>query len=254
MKRVIARLAPAARTLALLVAIFAAAPSISRAASPLPPGGSLDKPGTTPALFAPYYTAGPVPANYSNLVASTAFPYNFIGTSTGAFLGSVLSRVLMDPIYGALAFSYRFNNLNAVAATDIIRMSIDDPTHPWTGVGVLDAGADGTGVSTPQGPGPFWANGDPYLIERDALFSGPDVQLRVGGRGTELLSTSNDFTSTIWLATDAKRFGLTNVGLLDGGNTGSALAYAPAVPEPGSVFLLTIGSAIGLLSFRRRGR
>jgi hypothetical protein len=111
-KRVIARLAPAARTLALLVAIFAAAPSISRAASPLPPGGSLDKPGTTPALFAPYYTAGPVPANYSNLVASTPFPYNFNGTSSGAFLGSVLSSVWMDPISGALAFSYRFNNLN----------------------------------------------------------------------------------------------------------------------------------------------
>jgi hypothetical protein len=103
-KRVIARLAPVARTLALLVGIFAAAPSISRA-DPLPPGGSLDKPGTVPALFAPYYTAGPVPANYSNLVVSTAFPYNFNGTATGAFLGSVLSRVWMDPISGALAFS-----------------------------------------------------------------------------------------------------------------------------------------------------
>jgi hypothetical protein len=220
--------------------------------NPLAPGDSLDKPGTVPALFPPFYTAGPVPANFSVLAASVPFPYLFNGTPTGACLGSALSQVWLDPNTGKLAFRYRFNNLNSGTATDIVRVAIDDPTHPWTGFSITDAGADGTGNSTPQGAGPFWANGDPYLIERDALFSGPDAQFRVGGRGTELLSTTNDSSSTIWFATDATHFRVTNVTLLDGGNSGSANAFAPNVPESATVVLLGIGMLSGLCIARRR--
>jgi hypothetical protein len=235
-------------------AILAAAPHAALAApNPLAPGDSLDKPGTVPALFPPFYTAGPVPANFSVLAASVPFPYVFNGTPTGSFLGTVLSQVWMDPNTGKLAFSYRFNNLNTGGApTDIVRVAIDDPTRPWTGFAITDAGADGTGNSTPQGPGPFWANGDPYLIERDPLFSGVDAQFRVGGRGTELLSTTNDSSSTIWFATDATRYRLTNVTLLDGGNAGSANAFAPSVPEPATIILFAAGIASGLCAARRR--
>ena len=219
--------------------------------NPLPPGASLDKPGTVPALFPPYYTAGPIPANFSVQVASVNFPYLFNGTSNGAFLGSVLSRVWMDPNTGKLAFSYRFNNLNAGTPTDIVRVTIDDPTHPWTGFTVSDAGADSSGSSTPQGAGPFWADGDPYLIERDALFSGPDAEFRVGGRGTELFSTTNDSSSTIWLATDATHFRVTNVALADGGDAGTSNAFAPNVPEPATLVLLTLGVVVGLFAAPR---
>ncbi len=252
MKRSSQSLIPvAAALIASALAILPARLALA-APNPLPPGGSLDKPGTVPALFAPFYTSGPIPANFSVVVASVAFPYVFNGTPSGAFLGSVLSQVRMDPNTGRLAFSYKFNNLNSGTPTDIVRMAIDDPTHPWTGFTITDAGADGSGASTPQGAGPFWANGDPYLIERDALFSGPDFQLRVGGRGTELLSTTNDTSSTIWLATDATRFRLTNVTLLDGGDSGSANAFAPSVPEPAAAVLLGIGLLSGLCAVRMR--
>jgi hypothetical protein len=235
-------------------AILAALPqTVLAVPNPLPPGASLDKPGTVPALFPPFYTPGPVPANFSVLAASVPFPYVFNGTPSGSFLGSVLSQVWMDPNTGKLAFSYRFNNLNTGGApTDIVRVTIDDPSRPWTGFTITDAGADGTGNSTPQGGGPFWADGDPYLIERDALFSGVDAQFRVGGRGTELLSTTNDSSSTIWFATDATHYRLTNVTLLDSGNAGSANAFAPNVPEPATIVLFGVGIAAGLCAVRRR--
>jgi hypothetical protein len=137
----------------------------------------------------------------------------------------------LDPITSALAFSYKFNKLNNGTTDDIIRMALDDPSHPWQGIGITDAGADGSGSSTPLGAGPFWANGDPYLIERDSLFSGVDAQLRVGGRGTELLNTTNDTSSTMWFATNAKHFTTSTVALIDGGVGGTAKVYAPAVPE-----------------------
>jgi hypothetical protein len=222
----------------LLVSIIAVGDVF--AAAILNPGDSLDKPGTVPALFPPFYTAGPIPANYSVVVASTAFPY------VGSFTGSVLSQVRRDPGTGDLAFSYKFNNLNNGVPNDIVRMTIDDPTHPWTGIGIVDTGADGTGASTPQGPGPFWANGDPYLIERDSLSSGVDAQLRVGNRGTELLNTTNDTSSTIWFATNATLFRTTDVALIDGGVAGTSNAYAPFVPEPASLFLMALGSTAGL--------
>lgn len=238
MRRVIASLTPMLWAPAASFIFLAVTAGNAQAANPLAPGESLDKPGTVPALLPPYYTSGPIPANYSVLLQSTAFPYS------GSFLGSVLSQVWMDPITAALAFSYKFNNLNNGTPNDIVRMTMDDPTHPWTGIGILDTGADGTGSSTPQGAGPFWANGDPYLIERDALFNGVDAQLRVGGRGTELLNTTNDTSSTIWFATDAKHFTITNLALIDSGASGTGKAYAPLVPEPGTILLAALGFAV----------
>ena len=147
MRRVITSLKPILWATVVSFIFLAVAAGNALAASPLNPGDSLDKPGTVPPLFPPFYTAGLIPANYSVLLQSTPFPYS------GSFLGSVLSQVWMDPITAALAFSYKFNNLNNGTPNDIVRMTIDDPTHPWTGVGILDAGADGSGSSTPQGAG-----------------------------------------------------------------------------------------------------
>ena len=243
--------------LAVSLVVVGALPAISSAATPLFPGDSVANPGTVPPLFPPYYTAGPVPANYSVQVASTAFPYNYTGAPNAAFLGSVISSVYEDPATGDLAFSYKFDNLapSPIAPiTDIVRATIDDPSHPWEGVTIFDVGADGTGSSTPQGAGiggPSWSNGDPYVIDRDSLFSGVDLQLRDQNRGTYLLSATNDTSATVWYATDATHYGITNVGLSDSGNTGSARAYAPAVPEPATWLLLAIGCC-GLFLVRRR--
>jgi hypothetical protein len=87
------------------------------------------------------------------------------------------------------------------------------------------------------------------------------VQFRVLGLGTALLSATSDASANIWFATSAKNASITNVGFLDGGNTGSAKAYAPGPgnvliipsPEPASWVLMAIGG-IGLFMIRRRRR
>ena len=244
----------------LALFILVALPATSWAVAPLLPGTSLGKPGTVPPIFPPYFTSGPAPTGpgqYSMPIASSAFPYLYTGAPNAAFLGSVTSAVWRDPITGDLLFTYQFDNLSpgpAAPVTDIVRATMDDPSHPWLGVGILDAGADGLGSSTPQGVGlggPSWADGDPFVIDRDGLFSGIDVQFGVQNRGTILLSATNDTSATIWFATDATGFGLTNVGLSDSGNTGTAMTYAPAVPEPTSVLLLVVGLC-GLFAARKR--
>jgi PEP-CTERM motif len=248
--------APWARNIAIAIMFLGASQSISWGAAPLPVGGNLDKPNTTPpnALAPPYYTAGPVPALYSNLLISTPFPYLFTGGPTGAFTGTVTSSVFQDPISKNLAFAYKFTNTpNTTSPNEIVRITINDPSQPWAGVTISDAGADGTGSSTPQGT-INWSTGDPYDLDRDPSFSDPGIQFKVLSNGTELVSSStrSDTSSTIWFATNAKSFRPTGVGLSDGGDTGTAQAYGPAVPEPTTLLLLLIGSGCGLLAIRRR--
>jgi hypothetical protein len=153
-----------------------------------------------------------------------------------------------------LAFAYKFTNTpNTTSPNEIVRITIDDPSQPWAGVTISDAGADGTGSSTPQGT-INWASGDPYDLDRDPSFSDPGIQFKVLSNGTELVSSSteSDTSSTIWFATNAKSFRPTGVGLSDGGDTGTAQAYGPAVPEPSTLLLLLIGSGCGLFAIRRR--
>jgi hypothetical protein len=257
------------KNVAILIAAviqFTLVGSSASAAAPLALGGSVVRP--TVSAFGSPYTAGPVPANFSNLIVSTGFPYLFTATQNGAFSGTVTSTVLQDPTTKNLAFSYSFNNqktslYGGTAGTDIVRVTLDDPRHPWAGIGITDSGADANGSSTAQGS-ISWGDGDPFALDRDATFANPDIQFRVLGLGTALLSATSDRSGTIWFATDAKNATITNVGFLDGGNTGSARGYAPApgsvlitpiTPEPASWVLLLIGCAGGgLFKFRRRLR
>jgi hypothetical protein len=261
--------AKAVALLLIAAAVYIMLPSPVMAAAPLLAGGSVVKPTVSPMFGSPYTVepAGqPVPANFSTLLITTQFPYLFTASQNGAFSGSVTSSIWQDPTSKDLAFSYSFNNLQTPlyggpAGTDIVRVTLDDPTHPWFGFNITDSGV-GTppiGHSTPQGS-TAWNDGDPFALDRDATFQNPDVQFRVLGLGTALLSATSDASANIWFATSAQNFTKTNVGFLDGGNTGSSQAYAPAAgvfirtPEPSSWILMTICGGVGLLMIRRRRR
>jgi hypothetical protein len=165
--------------------------------------------------------------------------------TSGAFSGFVTSNVYQNAA-GQLAFSYQFNNLAVpgAAGSDIVRATVNGANNPWTAVNIFDAGADGLGHSTAV-VGPFgnWSDGNPFDIQRNAVNSGIGIDFSILSSGTELLSQPNDLSATIWVTTDATRFAPTSVGLSDNGLVGSAQAFAPAVPEPGSLLLAAV--AIG---------
>jgi hypothetical protein len=235
------RLSPLAWAVAIAIAVFAVNQSTSWGAAPLAPGGANRRPG----LPAPDYTfPSGIPANFSVVaVPLTNVPY------VGTFTGFASSEVLRDPNTGNLAFGYRFNNLSPIA-NEINRVSIDDPSHPWTGVNIFDSGSDASGVSTPVGAG--WADGSPYDIERDGIFSSVAAQFSQLGLGTSLESPNQNTSALIWVATNAKRFALTDVSLLDGGPGGTSMVYGPLVPEPTTLLLSVIGCVGGAIMFRRR--
>jgi hypothetical protein len=238
------RFAPLAWAMVIAIVLLAVLQSTTHAAAPLLPGGSNQRPG----LFPPTYTPGGVPANFSVIAAGpTSFPY------VGTFAGNVTSEVLKDPITGNLAFSYRFNNLFNGNASDINRVSIDDPSHPWIGANIFDSGSDFSGNSTQIGAG-GWVDGSPYDIERDAVLDGIAAQFSQLGTGTTLTSANNSVSSLIWVATTAKKFGVTDVSLLDGGPGGTSFAYAPAVPEPATLLLSMVGCVGCALMVRRQRR
>jgi hypothetical protein len=246
-----------ARSGALIVALTAVllgSASAARAQGPLTPGKSMVNPASPLSAVSPIYTAGPIPASYNILVASTNFPY----TPGGSFSGFVVSKVFANNA-GQLAFSYTFNNLvvPGAAGTDIVRATVNDFTNPWTGVNIFDAGADGSGHSTPViGPFGAWANGNPFDIQRNAGNSGIGIDFSTLSSGTELLSPPSDQSATIWLTTDATHFAPTKVGLSDNGSVGTGLAYAPAVPEPATIFLVIVGmvSVGASVTAQRRSR
>jgi hypothetical protein len=236
---------PLTAAIVIAVGILAAMQSASWAAAPLLPGGSNQRPG----LSLPNYTApSGVPANFSQVLAGPT-PFAYVGT----FTGNVTSEVLRDPGTGNLAFSYRFNNLFNGNANEINRASIDDPSHPWTGVNIFDSGSDFSGNSTKIGAG-GWADGSPYDIERDSVLNGIAAQFSQLGTGTSLTSANNSVSSLIWVATNAKHFGVSDVSLLDGGPGGTSFAYAPAVPEPATLLLSVIGCLGCALMIRRQRR
>jgi hypothetical protein len=249
------------RAALLLVLMASALDSIARA--DLNPGQVQYNPALSPPFpfFTPSYVSGPLPAAFNFPVVSTNFPYNYNGQKDGSFVGWVTSSIFANA-QGQFAFTYVFNNLHpgdGAPLTDIVRATISDPTNPWTGFRILNAGSDRSGHSTAvNGFFGDWSNGDPFSIQRDGTDNGIAINFNPLNSGTQLNSTPNDQSALIWLTTDATFARLTNVGLSDNGHVGAAQAYAPAFrffcPEPSTLALSAVGCIGAGLALRRRRR
>ncbi len=218
----------------MLLAILAA---VSYAA-PLPPNVTLTKPGV--GLPPPNYTVG-LPSYFTpaNLVKTLVAPM------TIDFVGTVTTQVYTNNV-GGYTFAYVFQNNGTGAAPDLVRATFD-PAN-WGNVTITDAGADGSGLSTPAGQAPNWSNGDPYLIARADLASGtyPFLQWRVANVGTVI--APGDRSSVIWLETGTASFTFSSLGLLDGGRVGKAQVLV--VPAPAAALLGALG--LGMIGWLRR--
>ncbi len=240
-----ARVSPFSLGKALAITFLLVGGSTSAAFADLNPGDVQFNPAVDPP-FTPPFTIGAVPAAYSTPIASTVFPYAYVaGSSNEVYYGSVTSKVFANGS-GQLAFSYVFDNLVPPAAnsptTEITRVGINDASNPWSGISIFGVGSDAAGDSTAV-PGAFgaWTNGNPFSVQRDLATSGVSIAFNSFGSGTNLTSSTNDVSATIWFTTDATQFRQTDVGLIDGGTVGSGTAYAPVVPEPASVVLAIFG-------------
>lgn len=213
--------------LVLLTLAFAVTASVPAfAANPLPPGTSLYKPGTVPALG---------PPNYSTSLPSYFVAGNIVGGPlasaytplTPDIAGVLTSTVYRNPATGFLGFQYHFTS---TGASDLIRATIAGA--PWLGVAITDAGADGSGSSTVGTVAPFWTDGDPNFIQRNpvAFGDGLTIQWRALSKGTAL--RAGDSSSSIFVETNWETFQVVSVGLLDSGAVSTARAFAPGPIHP----------------------
>jgi hypothetical protein len=264
--------------------VVAAAAAIGATASAVPPNLNPGDTQYNPVLngpypfFSPNYVAGPLPSPNYGLVTTFDVPYNYNGTLNNSFFGFVKTSVYRyenvgnpaDPLNNTLAFSYVFNNLTPPVPpnpplTDIVRATINDPTNPWfngltnTPFTIFAAGADPNsgGHSTPiNGFFGGWNNGLPFDITRSATDYGVSIEFNPLNSGTQLNSTPNDQSALIWFATNATRFGPTNVSFSDNGHVGTAEAYGPSLreiprPEPSTLVLTIIGCGAGWFAVKR---
>jgi hypothetical protein len=248
MNRLIHSVCRAARL--LIVSSIALLAIESAAWANLNPGDTQYNPALSP-TFTPSFSIGAVPAAYNTPVASAVFPYNYNGTPSEAFAGTVTSSVFKNGS-GQLAFSYVFTNTTPTPS-EITRATINDPSNPWSGISIFGVGSDAGGSSTAV-PGAFgsWTNGNPFSIQRDAVDQGISMAFNSFNSGTQLRSPS-DRSATIWFTTDATHFTRTNIGLIDGGTVGTSNAFAPVVPEPSTIVLSAFGF-FGVALMVRRGR
>jgi len=216
-------------------------------AIPLPPGGALVRPdeGLT---GTGYSTTNPFSSSYTSVetLNSTFIPY-------GGIFGSVTSTVYENQTDGTLGFNYLFTRTGG--GSDLAAATIgSSATNPWLGVTISNAGAYGTGSSTTGGGTPSWTDGYPITLSEALSGSGIAITWLQGDQGT-LLDSPSDHSADIFVVTNAKTYGRTNVGLLDSGDVSRAFALAPSsVPEPTGLVALFGLAGMGLvgLVWRRR--
>lgn len=213
--------------LACAVAVLAVQPAL---ADPLPPGSVQWKThATEPEL--PKYTVG-LPSYFTaaNKVTTLTAPM------TRDFTGTVTTDVYRDPTTGFLSFQYTFAN------TDTRDFIVRATMNGWEGIGILDAGADGSGTSGNLDPAPEWTDGDPRFISRDPTTEGLMIQWRFN-TGRDLIGTvvgPGNTSSRIWFATDQKNYTLGQVDYIDTAASGESDVLVP-VPAPAAAVLGLLG-------------
>ena len=206
-------------TIALLAMVSAVWADVA-----LPPGTTLYNPvlGTPPA-----YTSV-LPAWALGVPLAT-----LVGPMSLDYSGIIVSKVF-DVGGGNLGFTYA---LAVVGGTDLRRVTT--AALGWAGVGILDAGADGSGFSTAVGVG-GWTNGNPNFILRKADDSSLVAQFAASDLGTAL--NPGNFSAVIFFKTDSQAWQESTAGLLDSALVGKASILAPApIPAPAAVLLGAIG-------------
>lgn len=238
------------RKIAMILAIAALAIPAS-AVIPLPPGAILYNPGLSGSgeigAGGPFYTNTlPSWVNAGNLENSLTSDIAGIPGFL-QFRGTVQSWCYrLDN--GNIGLVYQIN-LNSNSAPRLVRASIG--TAGWDGVGILDAGSDGSGDSTAASGNTTWTDGDPYFIERDGFGMSPQWVYRLGTDGTILNPT--DQSALVFFETDALACAEGAISLLDGGAAGAAriLTLGNVIPSPAAASLGLLGlSLVGAL--RRR--
>ncbi len=190
-------------------------------AAPLMPGS---------ALLAP---AEPDPNGGVVLASLTSDFFGSDVTSGTFFSGTLTTQVISgdanNPL-GGLTFTYQFS-IDPESTTSIARFSID----PFDGFGVDVSYLANTGVV-------------PHIVDRTDLgdvigysFTNPPI-----GDGRV---AAGQISSLLVIQTDAPAFRPARAALTDG-TTVEPNSYAAAIPEPGSVGLLSLG-ALALLRRRR---
>lgn len=197
-----------------------------------------------------YYTDG-LPAWYVGApVASMLAPISGIGVP---FVGTPPTAGALSQVYfvngvdstGGLGFVYQFSLDATSPGTRMVRASFAPAM--WNSHIIFDTGSDNSGTTTARAGSSSWTDGDPYFIER--LSTGaPAVQWSGVLGGTQI--NKGQISALIWFETDATRYTIDTVTLLDGGSTGIANVFVPGIPSPGAAVLGLIGSA--MIGLRRR--
>lgn len=226
---------------------FLAAPAMAD----LNPGQVFENPNEV--LPGPLYYTDGLPAWYVGApVASMLAPIT--GAGGVPFTGTPPAAGVLSEVYyvngvdetGGLGFIYQFELDAASPGTAMVRASF--ATAQWYKFTIFDTGSDNSGTSTVRAGGSnTWTDGDPYFIERQ--FTGaPGIQWNGALGGTQI--NRGQISAIVWFETDAPKYEISTVSLLDGGATGVAAIFSPYIPSPSAAVLGLIGTAI--VGLRRR--
>jgi hypothetical protein len=233
----------------LLLAVCATAlPALADSA--LNPGTSLQRPGQTPDLGAPYYSNNAIPSYFTlaNQVATLSSSWVL---GSGTLDGNVTSIAYKNPATGFLGFEYIFSRVGSVGSnSQMVRASLGGGANAFLNAVIFDAGSDSLGSSTAGSVAPFWTDGAPDFIQRDttSAFEGIAFQFRANNQGSAI--DVCNWSADIFIQTQSTLVTQTGVGFIDSGATSSATVLAP-IPEPVTMTILSLGG-LGLLLRRRR--